>query len=280
MDPRNVLTPEDVDVAFRYLRRKCDLAPRTAVVLGSGIPRPDVQVVAEVPYNDVPFLQAPSVPGHRGAFIFGRIGTIPVFICEGRIHPFEGHAPAVAALPMRLAAHLGCAAVVVTGAVGSLRADFRVGDAVVLKDHINLLPTSPLAGPAFQEFGPRFLAAADAYDAELRAAAAAFATGRGFSLREAIYAAVPGPAYETAAEARALAGLGADVVGMSVVNDVLVARQARMRVAGLCAVVNVAGTADADHADVLRQAAAPGRRVADTAAFIVEHVHRAFEGEP
>jgi len=279
MDSTTPLTPEDVDVALQYLRRRCGLTPQTAVILGSGIPGPAGRAVAEVPYRDVPYLQATSVPGHRGSFIFAEVGGVPVLICDGRLHPFEGVAPAVAALPVRLAARLGCRFLIVTGAVGSLRPDFAVGDAVVIKDHINIIAASPLAGPAFQEFGPRFVAAAQAYDAQLNAAAVRFARERGFSLKEAVYAAVPGPAYETAAEARALAILGADVVGMSVVNDVLAARQARMRAVGLCAVVNVAGTAAADHDEVLRQAAVPGARVAEITGFLVEHIHAITGGK-
>ncbi len=255
-----MLIPKDVDVSYRYLRRKSDLEPEIAVVLGSGIPRPAFDVVCEVPFAEVPHLTRPSVEGHRGVFAFGRAGELPVLAVDGRLHLYEGVPADVATLPVRLCARLGCRTVVLTGAVGSLREEFNPGVAAVVRDHINLAAPSPLAGPPAEEFGPRFVAAADAYDADLRALTLDVAEALGFLLKEAVYVGVSGPQYETAAEAQALAALGGDVVGMSVPAEALVARQAGLRVLALCAVANVAGRI-ASHDDVLSGATGPGEKI-------------------
>jgi purine-nucleoside phosphorylase len=255
-----MLTPKDVDVSYRYLRRKCDLEPRLAVVLGSGIPRVALDVVCEVPFAEVPHLTKPTVEGHRGVFAFGRAGDIPAVAVDGRLHLYEGVPADVATLPVRLCARLGCRTVILTGAVGSLHDEFKPGVAAAVRDHINLAAPSPLAGPHADEFGPRFVAAADAYDADLRALALDVAEALGFPFKEAVYVGVPGPQYETAAEARALASLGGDVVGMSVPAEALVARQAGLRLLALCAVANVAGLVGS-HDDVLAAAAAPGEKI-------------------
>ncbi len=257
-----MVTPKEVDIAYRYLRGKCELQPRLAVVLGSGIPRPALDVACEVAYDEVPFLAATTVEGHRGAFVFGRAGDVPLVLGDGRLHPYEGIPLDVVTLPIRLFAKLGCSTVILTGAVGSLREEFAPGDVVSLRDHINLLAASPFAGQYYPDFGPRFVAAAGAYDVELRARAKETAATLGWVLGEGVYAAVAGPAFETAAEAQALATLGGDVVGMSVANEVLVARQQGLKVLALGAVVNAAGRAGVSHDDVLTNAQAPGAKIA------------------
>jgi len=257
-----MLTPKEMDVARRYVRNKCGFEPHAAVILGSGIPAPDVDVECEVAFGEVPFLAPASVHGHRGVFVFGRAGDTPVVLAVGRLHLFEGIPADVVTLPVRLFARLGCHVVVVTGAVGSLRDEFALGDVVIIKDHINLSGASPFAGSHHQDLGPRFVVAAEAYDPTLRATAHRAAEALGYAVKEGVYVAVPGPNYETAAEARAYAQLGGDVIGMSVVNEVLVARQEKMSVLGLCAVVNRAGSAEVSHEEVVRNAAAPGAAIA------------------
>ena len=256
-----MLTPKDVDVSYRYLRGKCDLEPRVAVVLGSGIRRPALDYVGEVPFAEVPHLTRPTVEGHRGNFLFGRAGYVPVVLGEGRLHLYEGIPADITTLPVRLFAKLGCHAVILTGAAGSLREEFAPGDVALVRDHINLRGRSPLNGPHYEEFGPRFVPAADAYDETLRRRAAEAAAALGFIPKEAVYVAVAGPQYETAAEARALATLGGDVVGMSIPNEVLVARQAGLKVLALCAVTNVAGLAEVNHEEVLAGAEATGEKI-------------------
>lgn len=256
-----MLTPKEIDVSYRYLRGKCELEPRLAVVLGSGIPRPALDDVREVPFAEVPHLTRPTVEGHRGNLLFGCAGAVGAVVSEGRLHAYEGITADGATLPIRLFAKLGCRTLITTGAAGSLREEFAPGDVALVRDHINLLGRSPLNGPYHEEFGPRFVAAADAYDETLRARANELAAALGFNPKEAVYVAVPGPQYETAAEARALAALGGDVVGMSIPNEVLVARQAGLKVLALCAVTNVAGLAEVNHEEVLAGAEATGEKI-------------------
>jgi inosine/guanosine/xanthosine phosphorylase family protein len=259
-DGEKMLTPKDVDVSYRYLRRKCELKPEVALVHGSGIPRPAFNIVCEVPIAEVPHLTKPTVEGHRGAFAFGHSGDVPVVLADGRLHLYEGIPADVATLPLRLFARLGCRTVILTGSVGSLREALAPGNVAVVRDHVNLAAASPFAGRHYDEFGPRFVAGADAYDADLRERAEELAEPLGFMLKNVVYVGVPGPQFETAAEAHALAVLGGDVVGMSVPNEVLVARQAGLRVLALCAVTNVAGRA-ASHDGVLLGADEPGLKI-------------------
>lgn len=257
-----MITPKEIDVSTRYVRGKCgDVAPRIAIVLGSGIPRPAVDVSCEVPYAEVPYLAPATVEGHRGVFVFGRAGDVPVVAAEGRLHVYEGIPADVATMPIRLFARLGCRTLILTGAVGSLHDGLAPGDVAVVRDHVNLFAPSPFAGRYYEEFGPRFVAAAAAYDAGLAARAAEAAAALGLELKDAVYAAVPGPQYETPAEVRALAALGGDVVGMSIPNETLAGRQAGLTVLALCAVTNVAGVAAASHESVLAGAAAPGAAI-------------------
>lgn len=257
-----MITPKEIDVSARYLRAKCsDATPRAATILGSGIPRPAVDIHCEVPFAEVPYMTTTSVQGHRGTFVFGFVGDVPAVVVDGRLHAYEGIPAAAAAMPVRLCARLGCRTLVLTGAVGSLHDGLAPGDVAVVRDHLNLFAPSPFPGRYYEEFGPRFVAAAQAYDAALAARAADAAAELGLELKEAVYAAVPGPQYETPTEVRALANLGGDVVGMSIPNETLVARQEGMDVLALCAVTNVAGEAGASHESVLAGATAPGASI-------------------
>jgi purine-nucleoside phosphorylase len=274
-------TPAQVDVAYNYLRAKVDAEPRVAVVLGSGIPRPEVYVAAEVPFAEVPFLAAATVEGHAGRFVFGFAppDRTPVVLVDGRLHFFEGHAAATVLLPVRLCARLGCRAAVVTGTVGAVRPGYDAGDVVLLTDHLNVSGISPLAGPYYADFGARFVSPAGAYDKRWRERALAAADELGINLKGGVYAMVAGPTYETAAEAAMLARLGADVVGMSVVPEVLAARQAGLTVLGLAVVANAAGRQATRHDDVLARAAAAGARAAELITVLLPALAR-MEGPP
>jgi purine-nucleoside phosphorylase len=257
-----MITPKEIDVSARYLRAKCgDATPRAGAILGSGIPRPAVDVRCEVPFAEVPYMTPATVEGHRGAFVFGCAGDAPVVVADGRLHAYEGLPPAAATMPVRLCARLGCRTLILTGAVGSLHDGLAPGDVAVVRDHLNLFAPSPFPGSYYEEFGPRFVAAAEAYDGALAARAADVAAELGLELKDAVYAAVPGPQYETPVEVRALASLGGDVVGMSIPNETLVARQEGMNVLALCAVTNVAGEPGASHEAVLAGASAPGAAI-------------------
>lgn len=246
-----------------------------AVVLGSGW-RPAAdrfgEVVAEVALADLPGFPPSTVAGHRAAVrSIDAPGGRRLLAFLGRIHAYEGHDPSVVAHPVRAAVRAGCSMVVLTNAAGGLRDGMQVGDAVLISDHLNLTGLSPLSGPtpdSVNGWGPRFADLTDAYSARLRALAKRLDP----TLTEGVYAAVPGPHYETPAEIRAYQRLGADLVGMSTVHETIAARHAGAEVLALSLVTNLAAglSGDAlDHTDVLAAGRAAAERMGDLLARLV-----------
>ena len=251
-----------------------------AVVLGSGWkPAADRfgEIVAEVPLVDLPGFPPSTVAGHTAAVRSIRAGDRHVLAFLGRVHAYEGHDPSVVAHGVRAAVRAGCGVVVLTNAAGGLRAGMRVGDPVLISDHINLTGRSPLSGPTPDDvdgWGPRFCDLTDAYSARLRALASELDP----ALTEGVYAAVPGPHYETPAEIRAYQVLGADLVGMSTVHETIAARHAGAEVLALSLVTNLAaglGDEVLDHHDVLAAGRAAAERMGDLLARLVERLHGA-----
>lgn len=229
--------------------------PRVLVVLGSGLGEvaEAMDVAAEAPFDALPGFAPAGVVGHAGRFVFGSVGDTPVMAMLGRLHLYEGHPVDRVVLPVRAAAMLGCEALIATNAAGGVRPGMRVGGTMVFSDHINLLGANPLTGPNIEELGERFPAMADAYSERIRAIAREEAAALGMDLPEGVYAAVPGPNYETAAEIRWLRGIGADAVGMSTVPETIAARHAGMEVAAFSLIANVAGEMTDSHEHVLAQ---------------------------
>jgi len=222
--------------------RKPGFEPRVAMILGSGL-----GVLAEqmtdaisISYADLPGFPISTVHGHAGELVLGTLAGVPVVCMKGRGHFYEGYGAHVMTSAVRTFKLLGCEMLLVTNAAGSLRAEVDAGSVVVLSDHINLLPGSPMAGPNDDRFGPRFFSMANAYDADLRALVKAVAVEKNITLAEGVYLAAPGPNFETAAEIRAFKTLGADVVGMSVVPEVISARHCGLKVVGVSAITNLA----------------------------------------
>lgn len=222
--------------------RKPGFAPRAALILGSGLGVLAEQMTdaVSISYADLPGFPISTVHGHAGELVLGNLAGVPVVCMKGRGHFYEGYGAAVMTSAVRTFKLIGCELLLVTNAAGSLRPEVDAGSVVVLSDHINLLPGSPMAGPNDERFGPRFFSMANAYDAELRALVKETAAGKGITLHEGVYLACPGPNFETAAEIRAFKALGADVVGMSVVPEVISARHCGLKVAGISAVTNLA----------------------------------------
>jgi purine-nucleoside phosphorylase len=228
------------------------------VVLGSGLGgfADRLRDSVRVPYSDIPGFAVVSVSGHRGELVIGRISGIEVACLSGRVHLYEGHAPARVVYGVRLLAELGCSAVLLTNAAGGIRAGLLPGSLLLVSDHVNLTGANPLLGPPEQSL-PRFPDMTHAYDVRLRALAHEAAQVESITLHEGVYAGVLGPSYETPAEIRMLRTLGADVVGMSTVHEVIALRHRSVRVGAVSVVTNLAaGLSDQplDHADV--QAAA------------------------
>ncbi len=226
------------DVVARHLGK---FQPRVAIVLGSGLGSvaDSVDSAIRIPYSAIPGFPEPGAPGHKGELVGGTLEGVAVLAQSGRFHLYEGHAPAVAALPTRVFARLGVRTLIVTNAAGGIRHTFRPPTLMLIADHINLMFRHPLAGPV-EEGEERFPDMSDPYDAELRARARDVARAERIPLEEGVYAALLGPSFETPAEIRMLARLGADAVGMSTVPEVITARARGIRCLGFSSVTNVA----------------------------------------
>jgi purine-nucleoside phosphorylase len=230
-------------------------APTIGIVLGSGLGglADVIGERVEVPYADVPGFTVPRAEGHAGKLVSGRLGGKSVVALSGRFHVYEGHPPALAGFPMRVLKQLGVETVFLSNAAGAVNEDYRAGDLMIIADHLNLMWTNPLVGEQ-QPGEERFTDMSEPYDASLRDLLRKTAAKLGIELREGVYAALPGPSYETRAEVKMLRTLGADAVGMSTVPEVLVARALGMRVAAISAITNAvsgAGAGPLVHADVL-----------------------------
>ncbi|MGI8508520.1 MAG: purine-nucleoside phosphorylase [Gemmatimonadaceae bacterium] len=217
------------------------VAPRVAIILGSGLGGlvHDVVDPVIVPYAEVPGFPRVSVHGHAGQLVGGTLAGVPVVVFAGRFHAYEGHPLQLTAFPVRVAHALGAHTLFVSNAAGGVNTAFAAGDLMVIEDHINLMFASPLTGPSVPD-EIRFPDMSSAYDVELRGTLHSVANSMGMSLRDGVYAALGGPAYETPAEVRMLRILGADAVGMSTVPEVVMARALGMRVAGVSCITNMA----------------------------------------
>jgi purine-nucleoside phosphorylase len=231
-----------------------------AVVLGSGLGgvADRLEGARSVPYASLPGFPETTVAGHPGRLVAGTIAGKTALLLCGRVHGYEGYPPCEIGFGVRVVAALGVRTLIVTNASGGVDPTFAAGDIIAISDHINLTGASPLSGPNDERLGPRFVDMTDAYDPKLRAIAAVAAPPAiGRPLREAIYAGMAGPAYETPAEVRLLHTLGAGLVGMSTVHEVIAARHAGLQVLGLSLVANpAAGVAPGPlrHEDVTRAA--------------------------
>ena len=242
--------------AADYIRQKTALKPQIALVLGSGLGAfaDDLSERVVLPYSSIPHFPVSSAEGHAGNLVIGKIGDVAVAAMQGRVHYYEGHTMLRVTFPMRVFCRLGIKGVLLTNAAGGIGSELTQGCLVVLSDHINLQGTNALIGPNEDRFGPRFPDMTEAYNRDWRALALKEGQHLGIRIFEGVYAAVPGPSYETPAEIRFLRTIGADVVGMSTVAEVVVARHCGMKVLAISVVTNMAaGILDQpiNHAEVL-----------------------------
>ena len=226
---------DDIQRAGDAVRARAPLTPAVGIILGTGLGglAEEVAVEATVPYETIPGFPLSTVESHAGRLLLGRLGGKPVVAMQGRFHRYEGYSLAQVTFPVRVLHALGASTLVVSNACGGMHPLWDAGDLVLLADHINLLGDNPLVGPNDDRLGPRFPDMSAPYAPELRALVRDAARELGITLREGTYVAVAGPTLETRAEYRMLRTIGADVVGMSTVPEVIVANHEGMRVLGI-----------------------------------------------
>lgn len=261
-----------VQAAAAAIEPRLAVRPEVALVLGSGLGGLADLVVhrrSVIGYDEIPGFEPPSVEGHAGQVVSGELAGVPVIVYQGRFHYYEGHDLNATTLPARVAAALGAKLMILTAATGGIATGLVPGDLCAISDHINLIGANPLRGLHDARLGKRFPDMTEVYSREWRKRAFQAAASLNISLKSAVYAAMPGPSYETPAEIRMLRAIGADVVGMSTVPEAIVARASGMDVLGFAMVTNAAAglsgdpTAEITHEEVLEVAKHAGQRLGD-----------------
>jgi len=253
-DPRSDFTRSQR--AAKYILSKSRLRPKIAVVLGSGLGAfaDDLTTPTRVPYEKIAGFPKPTVEGHAGRLVIGKVDEIPVAAMQGRVHFYEGYSVKDVVYPMRVLRQMGIQAAILTNAAGAINLNFSQGALVAIRDHLGLNGVNPLIGPNEDRFGPRFPDMSQAYCPKYREIAIAEGRKLGIDVKEGVYAGLSGPSFETPAEIRYLRTMGADMVGMSTVPEVIVARHMGIRVLGISCVTNMAaGILDQpiSHAEVM-----------------------------
>lgn len=249
-----------IQATAAWLRDRMPNTPTTAIVLGTGLGQlaRRIERLTSIPYGDIPNFPISTVEGHTGELIFGRLGGKDVMAMEGRFHYYEGYTMQQVTFPIRVMYELGIKTLFVSNAAGGTNPDYRIGDLMIITDHINFMPENPLHGPNINQ-GTRFPDMSEAYDRKLIARADGIAARHGIKVQHGIYLATQGPTYETPAEYRMFARWGADAVGMSTVPEVIVANQCGMKCFGMSIITDIGGMENpvkVTHQDVLRAAEA------------------------
>jgi len=231
-----------VEKVSNFLKNKINFIPEIAIVLGSGLGKfaDEIEDRIEVPYEEIPLFPKSTVEGHVGKMIFGKIAGKYVVAMQGRFHLYEGYDVLDVTLHVRVFKMLGVEKLIVTNAAGAINFDFKVGDLMIIKDHLSLFSPSPLMGANDERFGTRFPSMGEAYDREMIAIAHEIAKENGIRVQEGVYSYCQGPMFETPAEIRALRGMGADAAGMSTVPEVIVAVHSGIKVLGISCMTNMA----------------------------------------
>ena len=233
---------ERIMAAVDFIKKGCPLVPQVGVVLGSGLGEFAARVAdkTEIAYADIPHFKKVSVAGHAGRLVLGRVGAVPVAVLQGRYHYYEGHDISDVVFPVRVLAKLGVRSLLLTNAAGGIGKGLQPGDLMVIRDHINLIGINPLRGSNDERLGTRFPDMSAVYDPGFQEVIAAAEAEIGLAAKRGVYLALSGPSYETPAEIRMLAALGADAVGMSTVPEAICARHMGLRLAGISYITNLA----------------------------------------
>lgn len=256
-----------------------NFTPEVGIILGTGLGGfvEHIDITDSLDYKDIPNMPVSTVEGHHGRLIFGTVGGRKVVAMQGRFHYYEGYTMKQVTFPVRVMALLGIKYLFVSNASGGINTSFRVGDLMIITDHINLLP-NPLIGPNMAEFGPRFPDMHDCYSSALRAKATEIAEQEAIKLQYGVYVGTTGPTFETQAEYRYFKAIGGDAVGMSTVPEVIVARHMGVPAFGVSVITNC-GLSDekGDHEDVQRQGKRAGERMARLFTRLIEQLQSNYD---
>lgn len=234
---------EKIKQTADYIKSQVELLPHLGIILGTGLGQlvDHIKIVKEIPYEFIPNMPVSTVEGHSGKLIFGYLGDKYIVAMQGRFHYYEGYDMKQVTFPVRVMKALGVETLFVSNAAGGMNKDFRVGDIMIITDHINLFPENPLRGKNYEELGTRFPAMTEAYSKQLVAMADSIAAEKGIRVMHGVYVGTPGPTFETPAEYEYFRVIGGDAVGMSTVPEVIVANHARMKVFGVSVITDLGG---------------------------------------
>ena len=261
MAQKNNLLEKIKETSEFIKKRVNNKLPETAIILGSGLGAlvNDIDIEVEIPYGEVPNFPVSTVEGHKGCLIFGKLAGKYIMAMQGRFHYYEGYSMQEVTFPIRVMKAIGIKTVFVSNAAGGMNPKFRVGDLMVITDHINVFPEHPLHGKNINELGPRFPAMVDAYSPRLVKLAKDIAKEKGVRLMEGVYVGTQGPTFETPAEYRYFWRIGGDAVGMSTVPEVIVARHSDIEVFGISIITDLGvegAVEEASHEEVQKAAEA------------------------
>lgn len=232
---------EQVQETVSYIKAKTNFTPEYGVILGSGLGSftDDIQIEFTLPYGEIPNFPVSTVQGHKGALVFGTIGTKKVVAMQGRFHYYEGYSMKEVTLPVRVMKFLGVEKLIVSNASGGVNPNYNVGDVVLIKDHVNMMPEHPLRGKNDERFGPRFVNMSEPYSRKMMDKAKELAQKLNIEIKDGVYLGLQGPTFETLAEYKMVKNIGADCVGMSTVPEVIVARHMEMETFGLSVITDM-----------------------------------------
>ena len=232
---------EQVQETVSFIKEKTNFTPEYGVILGSGLGSftDDIQIEFTLPYTEIPNFPVSTVQGHKGALVFGTIGDKKVVAMQGRFHFYEGYSMKEVTFPVRVMKYLGVEKLIVSNASGGVNSNYNVGDIVIIKDHVNMMPEHPLRGKNDERFGPRFVNMSESYSKNMILKAKELAENLNIKVQDGIYLGLQGPTFETLAEYKMVKNIGADCVGMSTVPEVIVARHMEMETFGLSVITDI-----------------------------------------
>ena len=250
---------EQVQQTVKYIKDKTDFSPEYGIILGSGLGSftEDIQITHILPYAEIPNFPISTVEGHKGALVFGTIGTKKVVAMQGRFHYYEGYDMKQVTFPVRVMKYLGITKLIVSNASGGVNPSYEVGAIILIKDHINMMPEHPLRGKNEAHFGPRFVNMSQPYSKAMIDKAIQIAQENSIEIHKGVYLALQGPTFETLSEYRMVKNMGADCVGMSTVPEVIVARHMELETFGLSVITDMGdeeNIEEVNHAEVLKAA--------------------------